>query len=366
MNPGSQFTTHFAPKVGILSSGIGGNAPPVISALAMAGVSAFVREAFGDKVLRRVNQATMLDIESIEHLDCFIPQATATTFLDAIERGAGEPNLGLLFVPEVSISNLGLWGEYVLAADTLHAAIVRAASTLDHHCSGDRIELSVASGVARVCYVSAVRGRPGYTHLAGGIAASLLSLLRSFLSPVWRPRMIELDIPRPHSPTPFEDAFSCPVAFDAAGVSIHFDAHLLGRPVVRHANARLITLEDVARSRLAPANLDNFLDVVVAQIWAQVLAGATSVESAALALDTSVRSLQRALNREGADFRTLTNMIRIQRARELLEGTRASITEISTALGYSAPAHFARNFRKATGLAPQEFRRHVWPAGAAA
>ena len=365
MNPASQLTTHFAPKVGILSSGTGGNAPPVISALAMAGVSAFVREAFGNRVLRRVNQATMLDIESIEHLDCFIPQATATTFLDAVERDAGEPNLGLLFVPEVSMSNLGLWGEHVLAADTLHAAIVRAASTLGHHCSGDRIELSVADGVARACYVSAVRGRPGYTHLAGGIAASLLSLLRSFLSPVWRPRMIELDIPRPPSSTPFEDAFSCPVTFDAAGVSIHFDAQLLGRPAVRHANARLITLEDVARGRLAPANLDNFLDVVVAQIWAQVLAGVASVESAARALDTSVRSLQRALNREGADFRTLTNVIRIQRARELLGGTRASITEISTALGYSAPAHFARAFRTATGVAPQEFRRHVWSARAA-
>ncbi len=365
MNPVSQLATHFAPTAGILSSGAGGSAPPVISVMAMAGVSAFVREAFGDRVLRRVNQATMLDIESIEHLDCFIPQATATTFLDAVERSAGEPNLGLLFVPEVSMSNLGLWGEYVLAADTLHSAIVRAASTLDHHCSGDRIELSVDGGVARLCYVSAVRGRPGYTHLAGGIAATLLSLLRSFLSPVWRPRMIELDIPRPRSLMPFEDAFSCPVAFDAARVSIHFDAHLLGRSVVRHGNARQITLEDVARGRLAPANLDNFLDVVVAQIWAQVLAGVASVESAALALDTSVRSLQRALNREGADFRTLTNVIRIQRARELLEGTRASITEISAALGYSAPAHFARTFRKATGMAPQEFRRHVWSTCAA-
>lgn len=365
MNPVSELATHFAPKVGVLSSGAGDSAPPVISALAMAGVSAFVREAFGERVLRRVNQATMLDIESIEHLDCFIPQATATTFLDAVERGSGEPNLGLLFVPEVSMSNLGLWGAYVLAADTLHAAIVRAASTLGHHCSGDRIDLSVADGAARVCYISAAHGRPGYTHLAGGIAASLLSLLRSFLSPVWRPRMIELDIPRPRSPTPFEDAFSCPVAFDAVGVSIHFDAHLLGQPAVRHTNARPITLEDVTRGRLAPAKLDNFLDVVVAQIWSQVLAGATSVESAALALDTSVRSLQRALNREGADFRTLTNTIRIQRARELLEGTGSSITEISTALGYSASAHFARTFRKATGLAPQEFRRHVWRAGAA-
>lgn len=325
--------------------------------MALAGVSAFVREAFGDRVLRRVNQTTMLDIEAIEHLDCFIPQATATGFLEAVERSTGEANLGLLFVPEVAIGNLGLWGEYVLAADNLHAAIRRAASTLDHHCRGDRIALSVTGGVARVRYLCAMRGRPGYTHLASGNAASLLSLLRSYISPGWRPEMIELDIPRPRDPGVFEDVFACPVAFDAASVAIRFDAGLLGRSAPRPASARLITLEDVARGRLAPAHFDRFLDVIVAQIWAQVLAGMASVESTARALDLSVRSLQRALNREGVDFRALTNEIRIQRARELLQGTQASVTEISTALGYSAPAHFARSFRKATGLAPQEFRR---------
>jgi len=329
----------------------------------MAGLSSFVREAFGDRVLRRANQAIMLNIESIEHLDCFIPQATATAFLDAIEREGREPNLGLLFAPEVSMPSFGHWGRYVLAVGTLRAAIVRAASTLDYHCSGDRIALSVASGIARVRYVSAARGRPGYNHLATGIAAALLSLLEPFVPPGWRPSMIELDIPRPPSPTPFEDAFSCPVAFGASEVAIHFAANLLDVPVGRHADPCMITLGDVVRNRLSPATLDSFLDVTVAQIWAQVLAGAASVESTALALGTSVRSLQRVLNREGTDFRSLTNMIRIQRARELLAGTGASVTEISGALGYSAPAHFARTFRKATGVAPQEFRRQVWAAG---
>jgi len=33
------------------------------------------------------------------------------------------------------------------------------------------------------------------------------------------------------------------------------------------------------------------------------------------------------------------------------------VTQISTTLGYSAPAHFARAFRKAMGAGPSEFRR---------
>jgi transcriptional regulator GlxA family with amidase domain len=88
---------------------------------------------------------------------------------------------------------------------------------------------------------------------------------------------------------------------------------------------------------------------VSAQIWAQVLAGAVSIDNAARALDTSSRSLQRAL---------LANAIRVRRGGELLAGTTASVTEIAVELGYSAPANFARAFRKATGRNPGSFRRN--------
>lgn len=334
----------------------------MISATAMTGVSAFVRAAFGANVLRHANQATMLDMEMIETLDCFIPQAIMTTFCDAVERSAGEANFGLILAPYLSVSDLGQWGEYVLAGDTLQDAIARAATSLGYHCSGDRITLSASGPEGRLRYVSAARGMPGYSHVAIGNAGSMLSLFRSYLSSDWTPRMIELDIPRPRISTPFEDTFGCPVTFDAASVSILFEAHVLDHPARRRPRVHPITLEDVARSRFAPADLDSFVNVVVAHIWAQVLAGAVSLDSTAQALDMSVRSVQRELNREGVDFRALTNAIRIQRAKELLEGTRASITEISTALGYSAPANFARTFRKATEVAPQEFRRLAWSA----
>lgn len=48
--------------------------------------------------------------------------------------------------------------------------------------------------------------------------------------------------------------------------------------------------------------------------------------------------------------------LRIQRARELLERTALSITEIAMATGYS-PQQLVRHFRQATGLPPGEYRR---------
>ena len=48
--------------------------------------------------------------------------------------------------------------------------------------------------------------------------------------------------------------------------------------------------------------------------------------------------------------------LRIQRARELLERTGLSISEIAMATGYS-PQQLVRHFRQATGLPPGEYRR---------
>lgn len=337
--------------------------PPVISVTALAGLSGVVRELFGDKVLRQAKQAAMLDIEMIEDQECFIPQQSMTAFLEVIERRSDEPYFGLLVAPHVTLARYGCWGRYVLAADDLGAALARAVSTLGYHSTGDRLEIAREGALARFSYFIAERGRPGYVSVACGTAAAMVSLFRSYLSPDWRPRRIELDIPRSRAASRFEETFACPVVFDAGAVSVCFDADLLDRPTMRRTDLGLVTIEDVARARRGPERIDSVDEVVLGHIWAQVLAGEVSIESTAHALGTSVRSLQRALHRDGIEFRDLVNLVRTMRARELLKGTGSSITDISLQLGYSAPANFARAFRKATGLAPQDFRRWVGANG---
>ncbi|MBU3029240.1 AraC family transcriptional regulator [Paracoccus marinaquae] len=340
---------------------VGASSPPMISATTMTGVAGLVREVLGERTLKRASQAIMLDIELIENRDCFIPQATMAAFLDVVDRSPGGETFGLLVVPEVSFDGLGKWSEHVLSSGTLGAAILRAGETLNYHSTGDRLNLSVFSGMARFSYYAATRGLPGHSAISSGTAGVMLSLMRSYLSTEWRPWMIELDIPRPRNAGCYEDQFSCPVIFGAKAVTICFDAGLLGTSRSRTSGPRLTTLEDVIRSRYAPISLNQFPNVVVAQIWAQVLTGQVSIESTACALDISIRSLQRILNAEGIGFRELVSAIRTQRARELLRGTSVSITEIAFELGYATSAGFARAFRKATGLAPHEYRDRSAP-----
>jgi AraC-like DNA-binding protein len=352
---------HFPPMTARSSRSTAAGAPTVVSVAALAGVSEWVRHNFGDRVLEQANRAAMLDIETIEDQDCFIPHATMNSFLAEIERQTGARDFGLLIAPHLSLARYGRWGAYVLDGDTLGEALARASATIGYHSRGDRIELSVAGERARAGYVNAARGQPGYVHVAAGTAGVLLSLFRRYLPPEWRPRAMELDVPRPHNAVAFEAVFACPLIFDASAVAIRFDASLLDCRAIRRGSPRRVTLGDLARARLTPASLESFRGVVVAQIWAQVLAGAVSIDSTAIALGMSIRTLQRALHRERTDFRELTNSVRLQRAKELLAETPAPVIEISNLLGYSAPANFARAFRRATGSTPQQFRASLSP-----
>ncbi len=347
--------THFAPEPQRMPRMAPARGPTLLSVSALAGVPALVRQSFGEKVLRQANRAALLDIELIEDRDCFIPHATMTRFLAEIERRAGEPALGLMVAPHLSLANYGCWGRYVLGGETLGAAIARSMQAIGYHSRGDRIGLTVAGDIATFRYFSAARGREGYAHVAAGAVGVMLSLCRAYLPHGWRPLRVELDIPRPRGGTPFEDVFLSPVVFEAPVAAVCFEARLLETPG-RSSAHRLFTIEDVARARLEPASRDDLVGVVSAHLWAQVLAGGVSIDSTARALDTSIRSLQRALHRDGTDFRTLANAVRARRAGELLAGTGASVTEIAAELGYSAPANFARAFRNATGVAPQDYR----------
>lgn len=351
-----QSATHFAPVPARLSRETAG-APPLISVTALAGVPDLVRRTFGESVLRHANRAAMLDIEVIEDRDCFIPHATMTGFLAEVERRAGEPNVGLLLAPHLTLTTYGCWGEYVLGGETLGAALERAVAGLGYHSRGDQLVLSVQGAVARIAYMSAARGRPGYPHVAAGAAGVIANLCRACAPPGWRPLAIDLDLPRPPLSTRFEDAFGCRVRFGAAVTAVHFETSLLKARQPSAATVRMLTIEDVARARREPASRDDMVGVVTAQIQAQVLAGSVSLEAAAQALDLSTRSLQRALRQDGTDFRSLATVVRTCRAGELLRSTDASITAIAAELGYSTPANFARAFRKATGLAPDDFRR---------
>ena len=84
--------------------------------------------------------------------------------------------------------------------------------------------------------------------------------------------------------------------------------------------------------------------------------GECSIEVVANALDMQPRTLQRKLRAFGVSFRDLLQDVRLHRARQYLQNSNLSITDIALNLGYSETAVFSRNFKSWTGKSPLLWR----------
>jgi len=84
--------------------------------------------------------------------------------------------------------------------------------------------------------------------------------------------------------------------------------------------------------------------------------GNADVESLAALVGTSRRTLQRHLLERGETFSGILDRVRSDRARRLLEDSSIKVIDVAYEVGYSDPAHFARAFRRWTGLAPRAYR----------
>lgn len=327
---------------------------PVIASYVLQGVPNFIRSQIGEKALQRANRVAGFDSEIIEERNCFIPQKSVVEFVNVAAKAAGDPNLGVLFVPSMNVATYGAFGRYVLAADTLGQAIERAIAALPYHSTYDELNVRTQADEVWFTYKFALAGTAGYSIVACAAAGELISVVKAYLSAHWRPLRVELDIEKPSQSSLYEDVFRCPVQFNSPAVSVVLSRHSITATCTR-AVRPIVTLQDVARDQSGGAP-QNMLNVIQEQIRVHLHNGDVSIEKVAHSMDISVRTLQRELRCAGAEFRSLTGMIRFKRATELLQKRELSLTDISEDLGYASPTGFSRAFRNSTGLSPRKYR----------
>ena len=73
------------------------------------------------------------------------------------------------------------------------------------------------------------------------------------------------------------------------------------------------------------------------------------------------RTLSRRLKDSGSGYRTITNEIRFEIARQLLDETDVSLGQSAAALGYSEASAFTRAFRRWSGQTPSDWRAEGRP-----
>lgn len=81
-----------------------------------------------------------------------------------------------------------------------------------------------------------------------------------------------------------------------------------------------------------------------------------SIELAAEIAGTSKRSLQRKLKKVGMSYSDIVEGARFEIAERALSQTDNRIIDIGFSCGYDDPSHFARAFRRISGMSPREYR----------
>lgn len=286
----------------------------------------------------------------------FMPQRSLYALLEASARVLGMHDLGLAYGHHLDVADWGIWGSYVRDAQTLEGALRRAGRAMPYHVSMDTLTLEERGGEAWFIHRAELFGLIGYPHYAACAVAAMISLIRAFTGPAWKPVRIEVNLPRLRHSQAWEDVFRCPVVFDRPDLAVVLPRELLKSPRLTPSAGRPVTMTDLRRLVSAGAPRD-FVGEIKEIVRSCQLHGECDIEHLAQILVIGPRTLQRRLADAGTSYRDIVAQVRVERALELLQETDIPILDISGELGYSAPTHFARAFRRVMGRSPDEIRR---------
>lgn len=330
----------------------------MINARALGAIPRFVRAEAGARGLARAHAVSGLP-QGIETADArYITQRALMAFIDESARLVGDERLGIKLAQYMTPLDYGVFGTYLLSAPSLGDALERSRGSLRWHSADDYIAIVRQGEFVRYSYRFASAGEFGYENTAYCVAGVLVSLIRGYLGPTWRPARVELDITSTRNMTRVVDSFGCEVRPGSHEVAVLIPEGLLTAEPVKAQPEPAVTLADVerARARRAPSRLS---EIVGELVQTGLLDSSVSLDKVAAELELGPRTLQRRLETEGLQFRDILNRARIDRARTLLAERDLSITRIAAELGYSAPTHFTRAFQRETGLSPSRFRGNI-------
>lgn len=313
----------------------------------------------GYDVLPWLAMADMSDVD-IQRSDATVTLSQAERFILAIELGTQRQDWGYVVGREIKLTSHGAVGFAMVAGATLNEVIdvtsryYRLANPL--YTLTKTLERDVAVMRFRPTVSISPRVR-AFNEEA--IATSCYEQITPFFdSP---PKLFEIHL-RQRTPVhggayaDMKKARFCFGANDEDGVSIYFDAAFLNTPNSLSAPATLALAEEICSRKIAELDKQcGWHEWVSAALRTADNVRPTQSELAKL-LHISARTLERSLLREGTSFKEIYETVGYERACELLDDTRHSISDIAPRLGYSTVGAFSRAFKRRSGFTPSEYQ----------
>lgn len=277
--------------------------------------------------------------------------------LGAVSRAFEKPHLGLLVGSRLGLQEAGLLGYMATCCSTMAEACLRLSQFEHLVYNVNPLNIVTRPECIRLEW-GTENGRPGPLVDECAIAG-LVSFCRSLGGADVTPDFVSFVNPPPLDLRPYEQFFACDVQFDAEKTVVRYPLSAMAASIATANAALQQALDHKARSLLVRLPSDGEpVQGLYRATQDAIAAGTPTLESVAVRLLTSGRTLQRSLSAAGTRFQAELDKVRLALAQQHLKEGSATVQEIAWMLAYNDHSAFVHAFRRMTGMSPTAWRLH--------
>lgn len=310
-----------------------------------------------DRELQLAGLPTILD----DQPNAYISAHLAIKFLQKMEPMEGLSDLAFLASQHLTVADLS--PAYRKAARTIPSLYGRLKLLWRlAYLEDNRIRFWPVreGGSMRIC--SSIMGPTGVESLRFSEwlqHMGMIAVVRQFAGPKWTPTSIAFRSRFAPDPGAFEAFPNTRFLVGQQAAHVEVPVGLLSLPLRSHQGDRDVSGAGLSASAVLADPVPDFTRSLKLALRAYLRDGHPSVHLAAEIAGTSVRTLQRGFEESGLTYSDLVQQVRFEAAAELLEDPGTKIIDIALEVGFEDPSHFARAFRKISGVTPREYRQSL-------
>lgn len=309
--------------------------------------------SFGQDPLPMLREAG-LSRTMLANPEQMLPARATMRLLERSAEVTGCSTLGLRMAEGRTIADLGATSLLIAHQPTLRAVIQAVAENRNRINSTLILHMDQLEDVVILREDFALKGPEPSRQSCDLVVGVLARLCQSVLGSDWSPVLVCFthEAPAVGEMPIYQRLFGCRAEFNSEfnGLVIESRDMDLPNPMANSAFAgHARSLIDAAMSPAASSITQD-----VEQLIALLLpAGRANIRACAASLGITVRTLQRMLGAEQAQFSDLLNRARMQLAQQHLANPRTRITDVADMLGYSSIGALTRWHTGAFGMTPR-------------
>jgi AraC-like DNA-binding protein len=328
----------------------------VVRAASLSNYSEVARSVGLDPLqeLRKVG----LDSHAVSDPDMRIPARAVSELLAASAEKASCENFGLRMAESRQLSNFGAISLLISRQPTLREIMATLAQYRNLLNESLVVDIETAGDLVIVREELEVQTNSSLRQSYELAVGTLFRAMRAILGNGWRPVSVNFTHEPPSDLAVHRRLFGPIVEFKSMFNGIVFLTVDFDKPNPA-ADPMLARYAKQYLESLPKSGVETMTREVRKTIYLLLPMGGSSITRVAESMGVNVRTLQRRLEAEDAEFSQLVNVVRRDLAVRYLKDSRDSRTQIAESLGYTQISSFTRWFHAEFGIAPARWREQA-------